>query len=80
MENSNNRLVELSEICVVRALSYEARSVSRPDPEEGLRLIGAFLAVRQPAVRQAIVTLVSELQKAYGETPWPLGNDAKSLA
>ncbi len=40
---------------------------SRPDPEEGHRLMRSFLSVRQPALRQAIVQLVAELSTHYGE-------------
>jgi len=34
---------------------------SRPDPEEGYRLMRSFLTIRQPALRQAIVELVAQL-------------------
>lgn len=39
-----------------------------PDPEEGYRLMRAFLGIRRPALRQAIVELVTELS-APGEDP-----------
>jgi len=36
---------------------------SRPKPEEGLRLMHAFLDIRQPEVRDAIIKFVAELSR-----------------
>jgi hypothetical protein len=42
-------------------LDYLSSSL-RPETEEGWRLMRAFFGIRQPALRQAILTLVTELQ------------------
>ena len=39
--------------------------LSRPSPEDGHRLIGAFLSIEQPALREAIVNFVMELSAIY---------------
>jgi hypothetical protein len=40
-----------------------AGASSRPTPEDGLRLIHAFLGVKQAALREAIIKLAAELSK-----------------
>jgi hypothetical protein len=37
------------------------RRPSRPAPEDALRLMRSFLCIRQPAVREAIIELVTTL-------------------
>ena len=38
-----------------------APSPLKPPPEDGLRLIRAFVGIRQPAVREAIIEFVTKL-------------------
>src|SRR5208282_436953 len=38
-----------------------ARGFSWVDPEEGYRLMGAFLSIKQPTLREAVVKMVTEL-------------------
>jgi hypothetical protein len=40
-----------------------AGTSSRPTPEDGLRLIHAFMDVKQVALREAIIQFVTELSK-----------------
>jgi hypothetical protein len=46
------------------AQSNRSRTSSLPKPEEGLRLIHAFVGIRDPELREAIVKFVEELTKA----------------
>jgi len=38
-----------------------------PTPEDGRRLIHAFIGVRQPALREAVIRLVTELSKLHDD-------------
>jgi hypothetical protein len=40
-------------------------------PEEGARLVRAFLGIRDSAVRSAIVSLVEQMSKALSDAPLP---------
>lgn len=40
---------------------------SRPNPEEGHRLMRAFLSIRRAALREAVVNLVRELSTLQDE-------------
>lgn len=44
-----------------------ARGHSRPDPEEGRRLMLAFLNIREAALREAVISLVTELSKLHDD-------------
>ncbi len=39
----------------------ESEQARCPDPEEGYRLMRAFLSIKQTALRQAVVKMVTEL-------------------
>jgi hypothetical protein len=39
---------------------------SKPSPEDGVRLMRAFVNVRQPALREAIIDFVAKLAPADG--------------
>ena len=43
------------------------RDLSRPAPEEGVRLMRAFMSVRQQALREAIIEFVAKLSKDESE-------------
>ena len=54
----------------VKPLQIErAESSSRPTPEDGRRLIHAFMDVKQVALREALIRLVTELSKLDVEEP-----------
>jgi hypothetical protein len=38
---------------------------SRPAPEDGVRLLRAFLTIAQPALREAIIELATRMSEAY---------------
>ena len=38
---------------------------SRPDPEEGRRLMRAFLNIREAALREALIALVTEISTLH---------------
>lgn len=38
-----------------------ARGFPCPDPDQGLRLMRAFMSIRQPSLRRAIIEMVTEL-------------------
>jgi hypothetical protein len=78
MQKHKNISVDHSD--VNRAPSRQGGCFSRPDPEEGHRLIRSFLSIRQPALRQAIVARVDELQKLGDETQWSLTGNTKLSA
>jgi hypothetical protein len=40
---------------------------SRPDPEEGRRLMRAFLNIREAALREAVIALVTELSTRHDD-------------
>ncbi len=40
---------------------------SRPDPEEGRRLLRAFLNIREAALREAVIALVTELSTLHDD-------------
>jgi hypothetical protein len=44
---------------VKRGQTDPARGISWSDPEEGHRLMRAFLSIREAALREAIITLVA---------------------
>jgi hypothetical protein len=44
-----------------------ARASSRPAPDEGIQLMRAFLGIGQPAVRQAVIELVTKLSSPDGQ-------------
>ncbi len=46
------------------AAPYQAAQRLSVDPEEGARLIRAFLRVEDPTVRAAVITFVEALQKS----------------
>jgi len=50
-----------SDASVSRGKTDSARGFSRPDPEQGLRLMRIFLSIREPSLRQAVIRLVTEL-------------------
>jgi transcriptional regulator with XRE-family HTH domain len=68
-----DRLLHLSKILGVKPVYFfgfddTARPVSRDEalltlPDQGLRLHRAFIGVRNPALREAIVSLVTELAR-----------------
>jgi transcriptional regulator with XRE-family HTH domain len=68
-----DRLLHLSKILGVKPVYFfgfddKERSVSRDEalltlPDQGLRLHRAFMGVRNPALREAIVSLVTELAR-----------------
>ena len=41
-----------------------AFETSRPAPEDGARLLRAFLTIAQPALREAIIELVTRMSEA----------------
>jgi hypothetical protein len=43
-----------------------ASDFSRPNPEEGHRLMRSFSSIRQPALREAIIELVTNLSALDG--------------
>ena len=46
-----------------------AGASSRPKPEEGLRLMHAFLSIRHAALREAVIKLVTELSTLHDGEP-----------
>jgi len=44
-----------------------AGTSSRPTPEDGLRLIHAFMDIKEVALREAIIQLVTELSLLRGD-------------
>ena len=55
--------------------SLQARNLTRKDgdldnsqisPEEGLKLVHAFVGIRNPALREVILNFIMELAKATG--------------
>ena len=44
-----------------------AKGHSRPDPEEGRRLMRAFLNIREAALREAVIALVTELSTLHDD-------------
>ncbi len=44
-----------------------SRHTSRPNPEEGHRLMRAFLTLRQAALREAVIKFVNELSTLQDE-------------
>jgi hypothetical protein len=46
-----------------------ARASSRPTPEDGRRLIHAFMDIKQAALREAVIRLVIELSKLNDNEP-----------
>lgn len=40
---------------------------SRPDPEEGRRLMRAFVNIREAALREAVVALVTEISTLHDD-------------
>ena len=62
MTHETNFSVGLSDIPVNRAQLDSVASFS-PDPEEGYQLIRGFLSIRQAALRDAIVKIVTQLSR-----------------
>jgi len=46
----------------------EPEQSRRPDPEEGHRLLRAFLSIKQSTVRQAVVKIVTKLSLPDAES------------
>jgi hypothetical protein len=44
-------------------VSWTGEPTSRPKPEEGLRLIHAFLKISSPRLREALIKFVEDLAK-----------------
>lgn len=80
MQNNKNELDDHSAMSASPLPSPDTSGFSLPDPDEGHRLMRAFFGIRQPALRQAILTLVTELQKQSDETQQSLGDDARFRA
>ena len=59
------RSVAPSDTRVNRGQTDPAASFSRPHPEEGHRLMRAFLSIREAALREAIITFVAEVSKLH---------------
>jgi hypothetical protein len=66
-----------ADVFVSRANVRDASCFSPPDPDEGHRLIQAFCGIHQPVLREAILALVTELQKQSDQTRWSFRDDAK---
>ena len=47
--------------------SNRSRNTSLPKPEEGLRLMHAFVAIRRADLREAVVKFVEDLAKTQKE-------------
>ena len=50
-------------------LPDRSRHTSRPNPEEGHRLMRAFLSLRQAALREAVINFVKELSTLQDDGP-----------
>lgn len=80
MQNNKKMSDSHSEMSASPPYSQEESGFSRPDPEEGHRLIRAFFGIRQPSLRHAILTLVSELEKQSDEMQWSAADDTRFRA
>jgi hypothetical protein len=65
MAKQANFSVAPSDTRVNRGQTDPARGFSWPDPEEGHRLMRAFLSIREAALREAIITFVAEVSKLH---------------
>jgi len=65
MAKQANFSVVRSDTRVNRGRTDPARGFSWSDPEEGYRLMRAFLNIREPALRDAIITFVAEVSKLH---------------
>jgi hypothetical protein len=46
-----------------------AGASARPKPEDGLRLMHAFLSIQHAALREAVIKFVTELSTLHGGRP-----------
>jgi hypothetical protein len=65
MANQANFSVVPSDTRVNRGQTDPARGFSWSNPEEGYRLMRAFLNIREAALREAIITFVAEVSKLH---------------
>ena len=65
MAKQANFSVTPSDARVNRGQTDPARGFSWPDPEEGHRLMRAFLSIREAALREAIITFVAEVSNLH---------------
>jgi hypothetical protein len=65
MAKQANFSVVPSDTRVNRGQTDPARGFTWSDPEEGYRLTRAFLNIREPALREAIIAFVAEVSKLH---------------
>lgn len=53
--------VDPLDIAAVTSRFDPGRASSMPAPEDGIRLMRAFLSIREPAARQAVIEYATEL-------------------
>jgi hypothetical protein len=59
----NETFSEDASNAVANSTFDRAQDSSRPAPEDGARLLRAFVNIRQPALREAIIELVTRMSE-----------------